>query len=118
MSLEAFKPIPGFNDYQISSWGRVYNTRTGRFLVPEVHNKGYLRVDLYDINGNRCHKKIHRLVAEAFVLNKHGKKQINHIDGNNQNNSFTNLEWVTDKENKDRRKMLIEILRKVEEVQQ
>lgn len=109
MSLEIFKQIPGFPDYQVSTWGRVRRTRTGKILKPEVHTKGYLRVDLYDIFGNRTHKKVHRLVAEAFVGNPFGKPHINHIDGNKQNNSYTNLEWVTDAENKAKR---AELLRK------
>lgn len=106
MSLEILKSIPGFSDYKISSWGRVYRVSTNRFLKPEVHDKGYLRVDLYADDGTRFHMKIHRLVAMAFVPNVFGKQQVNHIDGNNQNNSFTNLEWVTDKENKAKRNEL------------
>lgn len=100
MSLEVFKDIPGFPNYQITNWGRVYSKQAGKFLNLEVHHKGYLRVDLYDEDGERTHKKVHRLVAEAFVPNIYGKPQVNHIDGNNQNNSYTNLEWVTDEENK------------------
>lgn len=103
MSLEVFKPINGFPDYTVSSWGRVYRISTNHFIKPLVHNKGYLRVDLYDSNGKRVHKKVHRLVASAFVGNPFNKPHINHIDGNNQNNSYTNLEWVTDAENKAKR---------------
>ena len=98
MSLEIFKPIEGYSDYEVSTWGRVFSRRTGDFLVPQYNKKGYLRVDLRNENG-RKHFKIHRLVAKAFIPNPDGKPQVNHIDGNKSNNSVTNLEWVTNKEN-------------------
>lgn len=105
MSLEIRKDIQGFENYQVTSWGRVYDKKHERFLKPEIHAKGYLRVDLYQ-DGQRVHKKVHRLVAEAFIANPENKPQVNHIDGNNQNNSITNLEWVTDEENKEKAKEL------------
>ena len=127
MSLEQFRTIEGYNNYMVSSWGKVYATRVvwkatklidstevfypdsvRQELKPEETSKGYLRVDLYDKNGNRKHFKIHRLVAQAFIPNPENKPQINHIDGNKHNNSITNLEWVTDAENKEHRKKLSE----------
>lgn len=106
MSLEIFKPIAGYDDYQVTSWGRVFSKTNGKFVYQEVHHKGYLRVDLYK-DGKRKHFKVHRLVAEAFIPNPYNKPQVNHIDGNNQNNSVTNLEWVTDAENKEKQRELI-----------
>lgn len=106
-SLELFRPIQGYEQYEVSTWGRVRNIETNRFLAPEVHDKGYLRVDLYTGGQKHKHMKVHRLVANAFIPNPEGKPQINHIDGNNQNNSVTNLEWVTDAENKQKRKELL-----------
>ena len=77
----------------------MFNKKTGVFLVPETTEKGYLRVDLMR-NGERKHMKVHRLVAETFIPNPHRKPQANHIDGNKQNNSISNLEWVTNDENR------------------
>lgn len=110
MSLEIFRNIEGYGGrYQVTSWGRVYDSVTGRFLKPEIHCKGYLRVDLFDKNGKRKHHKVHRLVAKAFIDNPRNLPQVNHIDGNNQNNSITNLEWVNNKENAIKAKQLREL---------
>lgn len=99
MSLEIWREIKGCNPYEVSSWGRVRNTATGDVLYQEKHDKGYMRVRLMT-DGKRHHFKVHRLVAQAFIPNPNGKPQVNHIDGNNRNNSYTNLEWVSDEENK------------------
>lgn len=106
-NMELFKDIAGYEGkYQVTSWGRIYNVDKERFIRQEETEKGYLRVDLYDHSGKRKHHKVHRLVAMAFIPNPENKPQVNHKDGNNQNNSFTNLEWVTDSENKNHQKMM------------
>jgi hypothetical protein len=57
--------------------------------------KGYQRVRI----ANKTHQ-VHRLVAEYFIPNPENKPQINHKDGNKTNNKVSNLEWVTNQENR------------------
>lgn len=95
---EIFKVIPDFENYKISSYGRVFNIKTDSFLKPYKTEKGYLRIDLFN-NKGRKHFKVHRLVAEVFIENPENKPQINHIDGDKHNNNVTNLEWCTNLEN-------------------
>ena len=121
MSLERLKFIDGYDHYLVSTWGKIYRidkafhvetdyqhmTRKLSELSTEETSKGYLRVYLSK-NGKRKHHKVHRLVARAFIPNPENKPQVNHIDGNKKNNSITNLEWVTDTENKERRKEILD----------
>lgn len=95
---EKWRPIKGYEDlYEVSTFGNVRRS-DGTAVYVETHHKGYLRVDLFR-NGVREHKKVHRLVAEAFIPNPENKPQINHKDFDTTNNRVWNLEWVTNREN-------------------
>lgn len=97
MRQEQWKAIKGFKEYQISTDGRV-KARSGKILTPNDNGFGYLHIHLMK-DGKPHAKKIHRLVAEAFIDNPEQKPQVNHIDGNKANNSLDNLEWTTQSEN-------------------
>lgn len=84
--------------YEVSNFGDVRNRLTKESISQFLSKSGYLRVSLY-IN-KKCKKfSVHRLVAEAFILNTFDKPQINYINGNKLDNCTENLEWVTAKEN-------------------
>lgn len=94
--MEIYKKI--FGKYEVSNLGNVRNSNTGKILKPIEDKYGYLCVCLHE-RGKNYYKKIHRMVAQAFVENKEDKHCIDHIDGNRKNNVYTNLRWVTPKEN-------------------
>lgn len=99
MGEEIFKDIAGTDGkYQISNFGKVYNTKAGRFLKGGLSSSGYMRVVL-TINGKRVYKNIHRLIAEAFIPNPDNLPFINHINEEKTDNSIENLEWCTQEHN-------------------
>lgn len=96
MSSEIWKNIPFIKGYEVSSFGRIKNTKRG--TIRKLNNnskKGYYLINL----PNKTYA-VHRLVAMVFIENLENKSQVNHIDGNKLNNNVNNLEWVTDKENR------------------
>ena len=92
-----WKYIEGYNnEYKISNHGDVYSCKRLKILKQMTTTYGYLIVTL-----NQSKVKVHRLVAEAFILNSLNKPHVNHIDANKKNNNINNLEWATAQENTD-----------------
>lgn len=99
---EIWKDIKGFEgEYEVSNTGKIKSKKrkNERILIPDVDRYGYLRVCLFYSKGGYIRKKVHRLVAEAFLPNVNELPQVNHKDGDKKNNNVDNLEWCTAKEN-------------------
>lgn len=95
---EIWKQIEDFPNYEVSNRGRVRNKKTGRLKTQRLgRNERYISVWLIH-NGVEATRRVHRLVAEAF-LGKHPNLIVNHIDGDRTNNNVENLEWCTAAEN-------------------
>lgn len=98
-----WRDIDGFPNYMVNVYGQVYQKiRTKRrmpgLLLEQTSANGYKQVQL--IEGNcRIFVYVHRIVAVAFLKNPHGKNEVNHKDLDKTNNHYSNLEWVTRKEN-------------------
>ena len=97
---EIWKDIPNYKGlYQVSNLGKVKSLYgKGKILKPNIDKDGYERVALCK-EKKRKDLFVHRLVAITFIPNLENKSQINHIDGNKQNNCVDNLEWCSCKEN-------------------
>ena len=111
MATEVWLPVKGFEKlYEVSSGGRVRSitrktnnkqgqrTSRGRVLKPNYAGHGYALVSLCR-DGSQYTKRVHRLVAEAFIPNPDNKRCVNHIDLDKRFNASVNLEWATHKEN-------------------
>lgn len=102
--------IKGFEHYYITKDGKVYNSINSKkrklkqneykelkshiiksgYNVVVLHNAGVMKPKAY---------YVHRLIAQAYIPNPENKPEVNHKDGNKQNNHLSNLEWVTKKQN-------------------
>lgn len=110
-AVEIWKPVRGFNNYIVSSQGRVKTIRNNKikYLSISDNGNGYKRIYLYK-NGERYKFFIHRLVAEAFHKPKYRYNpvttkctlittQVHHIDHDKSNNHANNLMFTTAKLN-------------------
>ncbi len=104
MSEERWAILDG-GDYAVSDLGRVKrvtaycSTKPGKILNQRLGSAGYFGVTLSS-KGKVSQYSVHRLVANHFAAPSIGKPQVNHKDGNKQNNRADNLEYVTAAENK------------------
>ena len=110
---EIWHPCAGFEThYEVSNMGNVRSIERyannghnnglrklpSKVLKSAVGKSGYLLVT-FSVDNTQSSQNVHRLVARAFICNDANKPQVNHKDGNKQNNCLDNLEWATASEN-------------------
>lgn len=107
--MKQLNKIAGYEEFSEIYWV----TRDGEILSEKLNMKALKkrttkptlksRNRYYEVclmcRGKKVYRKIHRIIAAAFVPNVNNKPQVNHVDEDGLNNNYKNLEWVTAKEN-------------------
>jgi len=104
--VEIWKALPEYAGIEVSTLGRVRTldkmvrngrgTRfmKGRILKPASDKDGYLMVQV-KVNDKFISKKVHRLVAQAFIPNYDNLPEVNHKNCVRDDNRAINLEWCS-----------------------
>lgn len=95
MQIEEWKDIPYAPGYKISEYGNL-TSKNGKKYKSLPNPNGYLYVRIHKF-GIRT--TVHNMVARLWLGENPGGLQINHKDGNKRNNHYSNLEYVSCKEN-------------------
>lgn len=108
---EIWKDIPGFDNYQASSLGRIrtldryvshklagLSLVNGRVRITAVDLRGYESIAIVE-DKKRHYYRVHRLVAITFLPNPLNLPQVNHKNLIKTDNRVSNLEWCTPKQN-------------------
>lgn len=100
MPEEKWQDVLGFEElYQVSSFGNVRTIKKGEAEMSQQENmNGYMTVHLRN-KGVERRAMVHRLVAEAFIPNPNGFRDVNHKNGDKSDNRVENLEWTSHADN-------------------
>jgi hypothetical protein len=106
MIIEQWKPVVGYEGlYEVSDLGRVRSIHFQgisriRMLSMNQKKNGYL---ITELSKGKKQKRIyvHKLVTQAFLGERPLGMEVNHKDGNKLNAALSNLEYVTQAENRD-----------------
>lgn len=88
-----------YANYEFSDGGDVRHIKNKAVRSLRSDKDGYLRLNLWH-EGYLLTVCVHREVAHCFIQRPKHQVVVNHKDGNKKNNSVSNLEWLTDHENK------------------
>ena len=95
---ERWKPVRHFPGYWVSNKARVYSNTSNTFIYGTPLRSGHIDITLHR-NGQRYHKYLHRMVAEAFIPNPTNLPIVRHLNDNQSENEPWNLDWGTQLDN-------------------
>lgn len=94
---EVWKTVPKTDDrYKASTNGIIFDNKLNKNVPYSKHKRGWLRCHIW-INGVRKTIAVHRIIALTFL--GESNLTVNHIDGDKDNNTLANLEYLTVTEN-------------------
>ena len=91
---------PFSKDYLASRCGKILSLKWNKKRILKLYTKrnGYLEFNFYENNKKR-HYSVHRFVFECFKGAIPKGMETDHVDGDKKNNSISNLQLLTKKEN-------------------
>lgn len=92
--MEQWKRLEKYDEYEVSTEGKVRNIRTGRVLKTNVDKKGYEQVCLRKDNRTTT-TRVHKLVGDAFLENDGIRTNVVHKNDIRNDNRLENLERMT-----------------------
>ncbi len=88
INIEQWRLIDGYDNYEISSHGRVRNNEKSKIMKSNLIRTGYQQIGL-NKNGKKKYFLVHRLIGFAFLEKNEEDIEVDHIDHNRSNNMIT-----------------------------
>ena len=89
---------PNYPKYIVYTDGRIWSEKSNIWMKSSSNKDGYKKIKLM-IKGAPHHLLVHRLVAQTYISNPNNYDQVNHINGQRDDNRVKNLEWCNHVQN-------------------
>jgi hypothetical protein len=97
--MKNYRIIEGYEDYVVYNDGTIFSLKSRINMLLQKNTNGRVQVKLCNGKDDTKLHSVSRLVAKHFIPNPMNKSEVNHLDGDVENNRVENLEWVSSKEN-------------------